>query len=144
MFRKNNNFKVFACLALSVIMMSGITSCSKDDGDYRDVFVGSYSGNESYSDGTISHTSPYTAIVTKSSESPGKVVINAEFMVVGRTEAVAVDVSKEGTFSTSFASVVENVSQTVVVSTGKFANGKLTYSYWVQNYFTYSVDVTKL
>ena len=143
MLSKNRNFKFIVSVAISFVMFSGIISCSKDD-DYRDVYVGSYSGTESYMDGGITVTSPYTAIVTKSSESSEKVVINAEFMVAGRTEAVAVSVDKTGSFNTTFPSIVDGVSQTVIVSTGKFANGKLSYSYYVQGYVTYNVDVTKL
>jgi len=131
-------------MAISVVMMAGITSCSKDEVDFREKFVGSYSGNEQYTDGGIPVTSLYTALVSKSSESSSKVVISAEFMVAGRTESVAVEVSKEGSFFTSFASVVDGVSQTVQVSSGKFANGTLTYSYYVQGYVTYTVNVNKL
>ena len=144
MLSKNRNFRLIVCMAISVVIMSGITSCSKDEADYREKFLGAYSGEERYTDGGIPVISPYTVTVTKSNESSGKVVISAEFMVVGRTENVAVDVSKDGSFFTSFASVVDGVSQTVQVSSGKFANGTLTYSYYVQGYFTYTVNVNKL
>jgi len=143
MLSKNRNFRFIVSVAISFVIIAGISSCSKEE-DYREVFVGSYSGTESYTDSGITVSSPYTAIVTKSSESPGKIVINAEFMVAGRNESVAVDISKDGSFNTTFPSVVDGVSQTVIVSTGKFANGTLKYSYFVQGYYTYNVNVTKL
>ena len=141
---KTKNFKSIFRLTMMLAMVAMFFGCSKDDGDYREEFTGSYSGNESYMDSGITVTSPYTAVVTKSSEASGKVVINAEFMVAGRTEAVAVDVAKDGSFNTTFPSIVDGVSQTVIVSTGKFANGTLKYSYFVQGYYTYNVNVTKL
>jgi len=139
-----SKFKLFACVAMCVIMMAGINSCKKDEKDYREDFVGSYTGTETFTkDGTV-YTDPCTVVVTKSSED-NKVVINAEFMVAGRNESVSVEVSKDGSFSTSFPSTIGGVSQTVTISSGKFSkDGKLTYSYTVPGYVTYSVTVTKL
>jgi len=144
MLSKNRSFQFIVSLAICFVMMTGISSCSKDETDYREVFTGSYSGTESFTHDGITVSSPYTAVVTKSAEASGKVVINAEFMVPGRNEAVAVDVARDGSFSTTFPSVVNGVSQTVIVSTGKFANGTLKYSYFVQGYYTYNVIITKL
>ena len=136
--------RLTAFVAISVLIMAGFTSCDKDEPDsYINNFIGSYSGTETYTVSGVPVTNQYTAVVTKSSEK-NKVVINAEFMVSGRNESISVDVSKEGSFTTSFASVVDGVSQTVVVSSGKFTGSSLTYSYYVQGYVTYTVNLTKL
>jgi hypothetical protein len=123
--------KMATLVAFSVLMMAGFSSCTNDEPDsFLNKYTGSYSGTETYTAGGIAVSNPYTVVVTKSSERD-KVVIMAEFMVPGRTESIPVEVSKEGSFVTSFASVVDGVSQTVVVSSGKFDGKKLNYSYYV-------------
>ena len=78
MLSKNNNFKIFACLALSVVMMSGISSCSKDDGDDdpRDAFLGTYSTRAEYVFDGVRSTFDYTLTITASSTNKNDILMD--------------------------------------------------------------------
>ena len=116
------------------------TSCKKDD--FRDDYVGTYFGKESWVNDGVSYSRDLTVDVTKSSVSDQKMILKAKFYT-DATEVVDVEVGKDGTFSTSFATRIGSITETIFVSGGKFSGNSLKYSYSAQNFVTCTADVTK-
>ena len=79
MLNKKTNFLKFACMAMCVIMLAGLSSCKKDK-DVRDGIVGLYRVVETVTGVQIDD---YTMTITKSSVDPNGIILNNFFNISG-------------------------------------------------------------
>jgi len=133
---------LFSVLFFSIVF----ASCKKDDPvDYRDAFVGTYSGIYTYTN--YGYTGTFLDVhvdVSKSSISDTEMYLKAPFYVDDPTvynvkiDNVVIDVEKNGSFSGSYMSSFPGYSLTVTVS-GKFSTNMITYTFEAKDYPTVSV-----
>lgn len=145
MLSKKCSLKLFASLAMCLIVISGVNSCSKDDDepDYRENFVGAYSGTENYTNNNTNYTNNVSITVTKSSVVSSRVIISGLFYT-SMPDIVEIDVTKEGNFTGSLTKTLDGVSKTISITNGKFSGNTLSYSFSTQGFVTKTVSVTKI
>ena len=142
---KKSNLRFFTSLVMCVLVMSGINSCSKDEGDYRDKWVGTYSGKEEYVINSVSVSNNINVSVTKAEQSSSKIILTTTFIFDGiYNEAVDVTVDSDGNFVGTFTETIESFSVTVTISNGKISANRVTYSYSAPGYVTTTVTADRL
>ncbi len=144
MLSKKCSLKLFAYLAMCLVVISVANSCSKDDDpDYRDNFVGAYSGTEKFTNNNVNYTNNVSVTVTKSSVASNRVIISGLFYT-STPDIVEIDVTKEGNFTGSLTKTLDGVSTTISITNGKFSGSTLSYAFSAQGYVTKTVSVTKI
>jgi len=74
MLSKNRNFRFIVSVAISFVMIAGISSCKKEK-DVRDDYVGSYRTNWEYTYNAQKYTGTYTLTITKSATNANDIIL---------------------------------------------------------------------
>ena len=72
---KTKNFKSVVMLTVMLASVTFFSSCSKDDKDVRDDYVGSYRTNWEYTYGGQKYTGTYTLTITKSATNANDIIL---------------------------------------------------------------------
>ena len=139
--------KLAIYLAMSVVMIVGISSCDEGDkepADYRDAYVGTYTGNESWAVSGQMQSQQISLSVAKSGVSSDRIVITSTFYNYPITESFEAPITKEGNFIGSFRSNIGGFTLTVDIKNGRIRGDNISYTYEAQTLVACDVSANKL
>lgn len=133
---------VYLSTFLFISLFSSLMSCTTEETDIRDSYLGVYRGTGTWTNNGDSYSEDVNVTVSKSSVVPDKIILLTTFF--STTQEIAEVTVKNGNFSGAFTTVISGVSNTVTITSGSISKSSISYSFTAPGKITETVTASKL